>query len=142
MLSNQSKYAIRGIIYLAIHSSEHHKLSSKEVGESINVPVPFLAKIFQNLSKEKLIASAKGPRGGFYMSKENLEGNLMRIIECIDGLDAFNSCYIGLPKCSDENPCAIHKMAAPLRNELVMELQNKTILEFAEETKKGKASLF
>ncbi len=54
MLSNQSKYAIRGVIYLAIHASENKKLSPKEVGKEINIPIPFLAKIFQHLSKEKI----------------------------------------------------------------------------------------
>ena len=81
MFSNQSKYAIRGIIYLAIHANHDHKLSSKEVGINIKVPIPFLAKIFQTLSKENLISSSKGPKGGFYLTDENLSGNLMSIIE-------------------------------------------------------------
>lgn len=142
MISNQSKYAIRGVIYLAIHGSELNKLGSKEVGENINVPVPFLAKIFQHLNKENLITSAKGPKGGFYLDDDQLLGNLLTIIKCIDGNDTFNSCYIGLPRCSDENPCSIHHLAAPLRNQLINELNKKSIRDFAEETKKGKSHIF
>jgi len=142
MISNQSKYAIRGVIYLAIHGSELNKLGSKEVGENINVPVPFLAKIFQHLNKKKLITSSKGPKGGFYLNKDQLSGNLMSIIECIDGYDNFNSCFIGLPKCSDENPCAIHHLAAPLRNQMIQTLKNESITEFIKDTKKGKYHLF
>lgn len=142
MISNQSKYAIRGVIYLAIHGSELNKLGSKEVGENINVPVPFLAKIFQHLNKKKLITSSKGPKGGFYLNKDQLSGNLMSIIECIDGYDNFNSCFIGLPKCSDENPCAIHHLAAPLRNQMIQTLKNESITDFTKDTKKGKYHLF
>ena len=142
MLSNQSKYAIRGVIYLALHASKSNRLGSKEVGEKINVPQPFLAKIFQILSKEKIIESSKGPKGGFYLSQEELSGNLMSVIECIDGLDAFNSCFIGLPNCSDENPCPIHHLGAPLRKKLVSDLKKRSIAEFAEEAKKGKSFLF
>jgi len=142
MISNQSKYAIRGVIYLAIHGSELNKLGSKEVGENINVPVPFLAKIFQHLNKKKLITSSKGPKGGFYLNKDQLSGNLMSIIECIDGYDNFNSCFIGLPKCSDENPCAIHHLAAPLRNQMIQTLKNESITDFIKDTKKGKYHLF
>ena len=142
MISNQSKYAIRGVIYLAIHGSELNKLGSKEVGENINVPVPFLAKIFQHLNKEKLITSSKGPNGGFFLNKDQLSGNLMSIIECIDGYGNFNSCFIGLPKCSDENPCAIHHLAAPLRNQMIQTLKNESITEFIKDTKKGKYHLF
>ena len=119
MLSQQSKYAVRGVIYLASYASVKRKLGSKEVGENINVPIPFLAKIFQNLNKEKLITSAKGPKGGFYLNEDQLSGNLLSVIKCIDGNDTFNSCFIGLPQCSDDNPCSIHHLAAPLRNKLI-----------------------
>lgn len=142
MLSNQSKYAIRGVIYLAIYASDAAKLGSKEVAENIQVPVPFLAKIFQHLSKEKLIISSKGPKGGFYLNEDQLSGNLMSIIECIDGHDNFNSCFIGLPKCSDENPCPIHHLAAPYRNQMIETLKNDSIAEFIKDTKKGRSHLF
>jgi len=142
MLSNESKYAVRGVLYLAIHGSEMNKLGSKEVGENINVPIPFLAKIFQKLNKAKLITSTKGPKGGFYLNKDQLSGNLMSIIQCIDGYDTFNSCYIGLSKCSDDNPCAIHNAAAPLRNQMIETLENKSITDFATETNKGRSHIF
>lgn len=142
MLSNQSKYAIRGVIYLAVHASEKEKKGSKEVGENINVPIPFLAKTFQNLNKEKLITSSKGPNGGFYLNEEQLQGNLMNIITCIDGEDSLISCQIGLPECSDENPCAIHHIAAPMRNKLIEELEKKSIQEFANDMKKGRSNVF
>ena len=142
MLSQQSKYAVRGVIYLAIHASVNRKLGSKTVGDNINVPVPFLAKIFQNLNKEKLITSAKGPNGGFYLNEDQLSGNLLSVIKCIDGNDSFNSCFIGLPQCSDDNPCSIHHLAPPLRNTLINELKRRSIREFAKDTKKGKSHIF
>ena len=142
MLSNQSKYAIRGVLYLAIYGSKVNKLGSKEVGEKINIPVPFLAKIFQHLNKKKLITSSKGPKGGFYLNEDQLSGNLMSIIECIDGHENFNSCFIGLPKCSDHNPCPIHHLAAPLRNQMIQTLKNESIAEFIKDTKKGRSHLF
>lgn len=142
MLSNQSKYAIRGVIYLAIKSSEGNKLGSKDVGEQIQVPVPFLAKIFQHLSKEKIISSAKGPKGGFYLTKDQLQGNLMSIIASLDSEDNFNSCYMGLPKCSDANPCAIHHLASPFNHSIKEEFKKKTIVEFARDAEKGNSHIF
>jgi len=142
MLSNQSKYAIRAVLYLAVKTSRDKKLSSKAVAELIDVPAPFLAKIFQKLSKAKIISSTKGPKGGFYLTKKELSKNLMNIIECIDGLESFGTCFIGLPKCSDENPCAIHHIASPCRDTLLKELKERTIAEFAEDTKDGKSFIF
>ena len=142
MLSNESKYAIRGVIYLAIHASEINKIGSKEVGEDINVPLPFLAKIFQHLKKENIISSSKGPKGGFYLTQTQLTGNLMNVIQRIDGSDSFNSCYMGLPKCSDENPCAIHHLVSPFTNKVKEELQKRSIADFAKDVKLGKSHLF
>lgn len=142
MLSNQSKYAIRAVLYLAIYASKNNKLGSKKVAELIDIPAPFLAKIFQKLSREKIISSIKGPHGGFYLTEKELTNNLMAVIACIDGLDAFNSCFIGLPKCSDENPCGIHHIAGPFRDKLVKELTEKTIADFANETKSGETFIF
>lgn len=142
MLSNQSKYAIRAVLYLAIYSSKTKKLGSKKVANLIDIPAPFLAKIFQTLSREKIISSTKGPNGGFYLTKEELSKNLMDIIECIDGLDSFKSCFVGLPRCSDENPCAIHHIASPCREVLIKELTERSIADFAEDSKKGKSFIF
>jgi Rrf2 family protein len=142
MLSNQSQYAIRGVLYLALHADKENKLGSARVSEQTSIPAPFLAKIFQKLSREGLIISTKGPRGGFYLSEEELQNSLLNIIECIDGLEVFNSCFIGLPKCSDSNPCAIHHVAANWRDALIAELKLKTIAEMAETAKTGNYRVF
>ncbi len=142
MLSNQSKYAIRGVLYLAMHASKEKKLGTTAVSEETNVPAPFLAKIFQKLSRERLIISAKGPGGGFYLSENELQNSLLDIIECIDGLEAFNSCFIGLPNCSDKNPCSIHHVAAHWRDALIAELKLKTIGETAESARSGNFRIF
>lgn len=142
MLSNQSKYAIRGVIYLALNSSEDKKLGSKEVGKKISAPIPFLAKIFQHLTKEKIISSSKGPKGGFYLSENQLKGDLMSVISCLDGEENFNSCYLGLPKCSDSNPCAIHHLASPFNSQVKDELKKRSISDFALDAKKGKSHIF
>lgn len=141
MLSKQSKYAIRGVIYLAIYASKNNKLSSVDVGNKTNIPVSFLAKIFQKLSKENLISSAKGPNGGFYLSDRELNNSVLDIIDCIDGLESFSSCFIGLPQCSDKNPCAIHEVASLWRDNLVAELKVRTIAEMAEDAKTGNSRI-
>ena len=89
-----------------------------------------------------MIISAKGPGGGFYLSENELQNSLLDIIECIDGLEAFNSCFIGLPNCSDKNPCSIHHVAAHWRDALIAELKLKTIGETAESARSGNFRIF
>lgn len=142
MLSNSCKYAIRAVLYLAVNGSESKKTGSVAIAEKLDIPAPFLAKIFQTLSKEKIIRSIKGPNGGFYLTEKEVSKSLLDIVNCIDGLEIFDNCFLGLPKCSDEKPCAIHHIIAPFKKTLKEEVFNKTIYEIAEETKNGKSYLF
>lgn len=137
MLSNQSKYAIRGVLFLALHSCEVNKLSVRDISEQTGIPSSFLAKIFQKLTKKGIIHSTKGPKGGFYMSKEEKDKSLLEIVECIDNMKTFHSCFLGLSDCSDNNPCVIHHVAALRRRGLLEELQTKSIAELAEEANCG-----
>jgi len=66
MLSNACKYAIRSILYLAINNKENKKFGVKKIAAELETPQPFLAKLLQQLTRNKLVSSAKGPTGGFY----------------------------------------------------------------------------
>jgi len=142
MLSNSSKYAINAVLYLAVHSDESNKISAREIAETINIPSPFLSKLFQILSRKNVISSSKGPGGGFYMTKANLNLHLIEIVKHIDGLENFEDCVLGLNKCSSEKPCPIHYSIQPLKKQLFKELNENSIANFAKKVKTGETFLF
>ena len=137
MLSNQSKYAIRGVLFLAMHSGEKNKFSAREVSDQTGIPAPFLAKIFQKLTREHIILSTKGPKGGFYMSEEEKNGSLLEIVECVDSMESFNACFLRLTNCSETNPCVLHHVASLRRKGVLKEFKTKCIADFAEEADCG-----
>ena len=142
MLSKSSKYAIRAVLYLSIHSSVDNKYNPKEVADAIKIPAPFLAKTLQVLTKRNLISSVRGRNGGFYLTEQNKLNNLGSIVESIDGFDKFSDCLLGLPVCSDVNPCPIHHVVSPLRKQLKYELSSQTINDLAIEVLEGKTHIF
>lgn len=133
MLSNASKYAILSTLYLAEHSNEERKISVKEIAESIEVPSPFLAKLFQQLVRGKIISSSKGPHCGFYLSEKNKKKNVLDIIDNIDGLNKLNGCFMGLHECDSANPCPVHFIVVPFKNNILEKFRDLTIIEFAQE---------
>jgi Rrf2 family protein len=133
MLSNASKYAILSTLYLAEHSSEERKISVKEIADNIDVPSPFLAKLFQQLVRGKIISSTKGPHGGFYLSDKNKKKNVLDIIDNIDGLNKLNGCFLGLHECDSTNPCPVHFIVVPFKNNILAKFRDLTIMEFAQE---------
>lgn len=131
MLSNTSKYAIRAVIYLALNGNKDSKIGIKQISKDLEIPTPFLGKILQSLAKHKLLASTKGPHGGFSLGKNASDISLMDIVEIIDGLDSFNMCVLGLNSCTNnEGNCPIHSNYASIRTQLkdLFETENIGIL--------------
>lgn len=131
MFSKSCRYAIRAVLYLAVHANMDNKLGVNDIAEALVVPKHFLAKILQQLSRDHLIVSVKGPNGGFYLNEENTNMPLYDIVKSIDGTEAFNSCILGLPVCSSENPCPLHVQAFSFRDGLLYQLENQSIEEMA-----------
>lgn len=130
MLSSACKYAIRSILYLAINSNESKKIGVKTISEELETPQPFLAKLLQKLSRDKLVSSTKGPNGGFYLNQKNKDFSIWDVVKSIDGTSKFDKCFLGLKKCNDKNPCPVHFLAAPFKQSILNNFQDKTIEEY------------
>ncbi|MCB0657313.1 MAG: Rrf2 family transcriptional regulator [Saprospiraceae bacterium] len=133
MFSKTCQYAMRAVLYLAAFTNEKHKLRVEDLAEALGVPRPFLAKILQQLVRNQLISSIKGPNGGFYLTEEDRKGNLADVVICIDGPDVFQSCISGLSACSSANPCPLHFQAYTLREGIHFHIRNQTIAQIAQQ---------
>ena len=131
MFSSACQYAIRAVLFLAVHASDEHKVGVDELTQGLGVPRHFLAKILQDLAKHKLISSKKGPGGGFYLSAKNLQSPLTSIVEAIDGPDIFRRCVLGFETCGSANPCPLHMQAFAFREGLRYQMASYTIEDMA-----------
>jgi Rrf2 family iron-sulfur cluster assembly transcriptional regulator len=133
MLSNTCKYAVRALIYLGKYSSDGTKIGIKKISSDLLIPTPFLGKILQNLVKQKILVSTKGPNGGFGLGKKPDEISLYDIVRIVDGEDFFKNCLIGLQPCAthaaNEKPCPVHQRFGPIRAQLLLFYKETTIAE-------------
>lgn len=123
MLSNTCKYAIRALIYLGKFSDgKETKIGIKKISSDLDIPSPFLGKILQNLVKQKVLISTKGPNGGFGLGKPKSEISLYEIVSIIDGEDFFKNCLISMEPCSTHHengqPCPVHNSFSEVRGKL------------------------
>ncbi|RIV44280.1 RrF2 family transcriptional regulator [Flagellimonas pelagia] len=132
MLSNSSKYAIKGVLYLALNSDEDHKIMVRDIFEVVHVPEAYLAKLLQELSRHNIISSTRGPKGGFYLSAEDRKRTLMDIVRTIDGEKRVKSCVLGIQDCDMDNPCVLHKLVGANKSKFIKVLENTTILDLIE----------
>ena len=141
MFSNSTKYAIKAVLYLAVNSSEEHKIMIKDLAQPINVPRHYLAKILQDLSKKHLVSSTKGPNGGFYLSSANLKEKVIEIINAVDGEERMQSCLLSLEGCNSNNPCSLHHLIYDERQSILKNLNNTSLENLAEHIRGGKSIL-
>ena len=130
MFSKTCEYAIRALIYLAQRSKSGQKTSIKEIAKGIGSPEHFIAKILQDLGKKKLVASSKGPHGGFYLDESYLKKSVADIVLAVDGDKIFTGCGLGLNNCSEKKPCPIHHEFKHIRENITAMLRNATLADF------------
>ena len=99
MLSNSSKYAVKAVLFLALHSSEDNKIMVKDIAGPINVPQAYIAKLLQELAKKNVISSTRGSKGGFFLNSDNANQPVINILNIIDGENRLTSCMLSLEKC-------------------------------------------
>jgi Rrf2 family protein len=141
MFSKACEYGIRGMLYIARKSRDGVRVGIKEIARAIDSPEPFMAKILQDLSRKGLVASIKGPNGGFFMEIAHLKISLADIVTAIDGDKLFTGCGLGLKACNEKKPCPIHFEFKALRENLQTMLESTALKDFATKIENGRFHL-
>lgn len=116
-LSRTCQIAIQAVLYITNHPDADFVPIKKIAGDT-GLSFHFLGKILQNLTKKGILNSYKGPNGGVCLAQSPDEITLLDIVEAVDGLEFYSNCVIGLPKCGDEQPCAVHHEWGKLREDI------------------------
>ncbi len=130
MVSKTCEYAIRALLFVAQKSNGGTKVAVKQIAKAIDSPEPFIAKILQELGKQGLVLSTKGPNGGFYLDSAGLKKSLADVVKAIDGDKLFTDCGLGLKFCSAKMPCPLHNEFVEVRTRFKTMLQNAKLGDF------------
>lgn len=141
MLSNSCRYGIRAIIYLANQPASSGKTGIKKISSDLGLPSPYLAKILQQLAKQKILSSSKGPHGGFSLLKDPKKITLLDIVTSIDGTDIFTDCVMHNGSCGSvddsQNKCPLHNDYEQIRKNMIKLFSNKTIYDLVIKVNNG-----
>lgn len=132
MFSKACEYGIRAAVYITLQSLEGRRVSVTEIAEEIDSPVAFTAKILQQLTKNNIVHSVKGPTGGFEIDREDMDDvKLNMIVKAIDGDKIYVGCGLGLKECNANKPCPLHDKFVDIRTNLRTMLQSTSLYELA-----------
>ena len=132
MLSKTTEYALRAIVYIALQDAQGLKAGIKEIAGELELPMHFMGKILQDLVRKGLIASVKGPGGGFFLHRPASDISILEVVKEIDGLEAFRKCGMGMKQCSDTHPCPLHNEIKAYREQLLKVFKSRTIQDLVD----------
>lgn len=130
LYSSPCEYAIRALTALALRPRDRW-VPAPSIAAETEVPVSYLGKIFKDLVRAGILASMRGPRGGYRLARGASEIRLLDVKAAIDGLGDLERCAVGLDPCTDETPCPLHEEFKEVRRTIRTYLASTTIEELA-----------
>lgn len=134
LFSRSTEYAIRAMTFLASREPGR-RAGAREISEAENIPMPFLWKILQILTRRRLVRSFKGMHGGYELAAAADQVPLGAIVTATDGAEFRDSCVLGLPECDNQNPCPLHEQWKGVRASVTSMLDETSLADLARVTK-------
>ncbi|KUO59372.1 transcriptional regulator [bacterium BRH_c32] len=140
IFSKKCELAVQAVLFLSIKEIKQ-VWTAEEISKEMMVPKEFVSKMLQILTDSEIVGSKKGKSGGFFLAKSPADIRLVDIVKAIDGMEVFETCVLGFPGCSSDNPCPVHDKWGKLRDDAFKMLSEETLEEFKEKTTKKIESL-
>lgn len=129
MLSQTSEHAVRAVLYLA-QREPGELVPADVIADALGAPRNYLAKTLNVLARQGILASTRGPAGGFRLMVGAERLTLEDVVRHFDDPRARTVCLLGGQPCRDETPCAAHfrwkaveeAATAPLRRTTIADL--------------------
>ena len=138
MLTLTSEYALRAMVYLALHG-DHEPVSGQQVAQQAGIPRKYLSKILGDLVRAGVLSGSRGRNGGFILTRAPQDIRLFEVLAPFEPvLGNRRPCPFGNAVCSDETPCAGHDRWKAVRDAYQGFLHETTIYDVAVKRDKGK----
>ncbi len=119
-LSKKTEYALMAAKYMAGKNSANLS-TAREIAENFSIPHQLVAKVLQNLAKNRIANSSKGMNGGFSLVKNPAEINLIDIIKAVEPDYQITNCMKengSSDDCSHFDCCQIRDPLAVIQNKI------------------------
>ncbi len=115
LIKKETEYAVFGLIALA--KGQDNFSDVKIISRKEKIPADHLSKIFQRLSRAKLIESKSGPSGGFRLKKDPKHINFLDIMQAVQRKNVIR-CYAGDSRYCKHPNCKFKKIVVGVENHL------------------------
>lgn len=134
-LTTKGRFAVTAMIDLALRESEG-PVTLAGIAERQQISLSYLEQLFGKLRRHKLVASVRGPGGGYTLALPADEVTVADIIVAVDEpLDA-TKCG-GLGNCHNEQECMTHELWTDLNRHMFSFLDSVSLATLVARQKKA-----
>lgn len=111
---------------------ENISVTAKDLAVDSQLPLPMVSKVLKLLSKEGLLTSQRGARGGYSLAKKPEEISVADIVTTLDGPIVMADCLNDTKAhCSINSSCTIKKYWKLVNDRIVNSLQTISLAELS-----------
>jgi len=132
-LTTKGRFAVTAMIDLAQRQA-NGPVTLAGISERQKISLSYLEQLFGKLRRHKIVASVRGPGGGYRLARGMNEVSVADIIAAVDEpLDATN-CG-GRENCQDEQRCMTHDLWSNLNKRMHEYLASVSLLDLVNQPK-------
>lgn len=144
-LSTRGRYAVMAMAEMA--AREHRApacdkgrpLNLNEIAAAQHLSVAYLEQLFGRLRRAGLVASARGPAGGYRLARPASAIQIAEVIEAADEPIIATRCEDGGPGCLGGAQCLTHDLWAELGDQIQLFLRAMTLADVVDGRVAGRA---
>ena len=129
-LTTKGRFAVTAMIDVAMHGTKG-PVTLAGVSERQKISLSYLEQLFGKLRRHGLVASVRGPGGGYRLALMPDQVTIADIISAVDErVDATRCC--GQENCQNGQRCLTHQLWTDLSRQIFSFLEGITLAQFVE----------
>lgn len=126
-LTTKGRFAVTAMIDVAMHGA-NGPVTLATVSERQRISLSYLEQLFGKLRRSGLVASVRGPGGGYQLARAAAQLSVAQIIVAVDEPIDATQCG-GLENCRDDRRCMTHDLWAGLNSHIFSFLSGVTLAQ-------------
>ncbi len=110
-LSRTTDYGIVLLAHLAAHedAATPPTLNAREVAAETQIPAPMVSKILKSLTRQGLLVSHRGAKGGYSLARQPEQITVPQMIAALEGPIGLTECTVHPGTCPQELSCHVRE---------------------------------
>ena len=129
-LTTKGRYAVTAMLDLAINYKDG-PITLSDISKRQGISLSYLEQLFSKLRKQGLVDSARGPGGGYRLSRDASDIMVAQVISAVDESIDVTRCG-GKGNCQEEGRCLTHELWMNLSDQIYSFLNNISLGQLVE----------